>query len=151
MHLYAHIARRATGWAHKESLASSCRAAPRRSPLLPSPEPPVSNALPQPSPKALLSGMQNQPEVGFQQLGLIPFTPKAGHAPSTLPPAAVAQDCCLPHSLTSPPLPLERRNTTKAGEGGLSLVHCGTWLWWGELSRVEGQGGGQTESKPSAT
>lgn len=35
-----------------------------------------------------------------------------------LPPTAVAQDCWRPCSLTSSPLPLERRNTTKTGFGG---------------------------------
>lgn len=68
--------------------------------------------------------MQNHPEVGFQQLGFIPFTPKAGHALRTLPPAAVAQRCWPPRSLTSPPLPLERRNTTKGA--WLSLVDSET-------------------------
>lgn len=36
-------------------------------------------------------------EVGFQRLGLIPFTPRLDMPPPTLPPAAVAS---LPHFLT---------------------------------------------------
>lgn len=110
---------------------------PQRTPLLPSPEPPVSSTLPQLSPKALLSGMQTQPEVGFQQLGLILFTPKAGHASPPLSPAAVAQDCWLPHSLTSPPLPLERRNATKGAAAS------GQWARGGVGPGEKGRRGGR--------
>lgn len=66
--------------------------------------PPVCNALPWPSPKILLSGMRNHREGGLQQLGLIPFTPKARYAP---PPNSAPNSCgpgllasLLPHFLT---------------------------------------------------
>lgn len=57
-----------------------------------------------------------------------PLHPKAGHAPPTLPPAAVVQNCWLPHSLTSPPLPSQRGNTTKRGWA----VASGQWDLGGE-------------------
>lgn len=72
--------------------------------------------------------MQNQPEVGFRQLGLIPFTQRLDMPPSALPPAAVAQNCWPPHSLASPPLPSESRNTTKGGWA----VASGQWDLGGE-------------------
>lgn len=52
-------------------------------------------------------------EVGFQRLGLIPFTPRLD-----MPPPQLCRQQLWPHSLTSSPLPLQRRNTTKAGKAG---------------------------------
>lgn len=80
-------------------------------------ERPVSSALPLPSLKALLSGMQSQLELGFQQLGLITFTPKAGHAPNSAPSSCGPEllAASAPH-LTTHPSPGEE----KYHQGGLS-------------------------------
>lgn len=103
---------------------------------LPSPEPPV--LVPSPRhPQGSAFWNADQPEFGFQQLGLIPFTPKAGHAPPTLPPGSCGPEqlaASLPHLCTRP---LERRNTTKGGWA----VTSGQWdLGW-EAPQEGRQGG----------
>lgn len=115
--------------------------------LCPSPEPPVSRTLPQPSPKALLSGMQNQLEVGFQQLGLIPFTPKAGPAPTNSAPSSCGQDSWPPHS--SPPHPCPWRGETPPRGGGWAVTRR-QWDLGGPVYQtvgpeVKGWGGGEKQ------
>lgn len=82
-------------------------------------------------------------EVGFQRLGLIPFTPRLDMPP----PNSAASSCGLTPSLPHP-CPYRGEIPPRQGRRGLSPVHNGTQ--WG-VSRVEGQGRGQTESKPNAT
>lgn len=97
--------------------------------------------------------MQNQPEVGFQQLGLIPFTPKAGPAPTNSAPSSCGQDSRPPHS--SPPHPCPWRGETPPRGGGWAVTHR-QWDLGGPVYQtvgpgVKGWGGGGTENKPYAT